>query len=79
MNPDIENKKLEKLEQIRKRVEDFIKRNTSEYQNIGKKSDNSGTDGNPGAEKSDEKGTASPVFDDSPKTKKRKSRKISNG
>lgn len=73
MNPDTENKKLEKLEQIRKRIEDFIKKNTSEYQNIDKKSGNSDTG------KSAEAGTTSPVFDDTPKTKKRKTRKVSNG
>lgn len=73
MNPDTENKKLEKLEQIRKRIEEFIKKNTSEYQNIDKKSGNSDT------EKSAEANATSPVFDDIPKTKKRKTRKVSNG
>ena len=66
MNPDTENKKLEKLEQIRKRIEDFIKKNTSEYQNIDKKSGNSDTG------KFAEADATSPVFDDTPKTKKRK-------
>lgn len=73
MNPDTENKKLEKLEQIRKRIEDFIKKNTSEYQNIDKKSSDSNT------RKSAETDATSPVFDDTPKSKKRKTRKVSNG
>lgn len=73
MNPDTENKKLEKLEQIRKRIEDFIKKNTSEYQNIDKKS------GDSDMGKSAEADATSPVFEDIPKTKKRKTRKVSNG
>ena len=81
MNPDTENKKLEKLEQIRKRIEDFIKKNTSEYQNIDKKSSDSdtGKSGDSDTGKSTKADATSPVFDDTPKTKKRKTRKVSNG